>query len=543
MPTSRFLTSLAAALAAALSLSAQADVYVSQVPQDGSAPSILVFASGAIGDTPPIRVIEGPNTGLVAPFAIAVDPVNAELYVSDFFGSAVRVYPLGADGDVAPLRTLVDGPNSHLKWPRQLVVDTVNDEIVVPSFNLDDPPPAPFSSLRVYPRTADGDVAPLRSIYGDATTLNNPINIVLDTTHGELVTNSYEAGGAGAGLLAFSRTADGDAAPLRFVAGPSTPFASSGYTNFLAYDPGAGELYADAYPGGEPGYVVYARTASGDVPPSRAVSGIETGIRYLYGMAYDVANDRVIVVNYDEHGGPPPSLNVFASSADGDVVPVLTVSGPHTRLVAPSGIAVDGAGGFGGTGAAIYQRADDFDAALGGSPGFTLEDFEGGAAVPGQVVICDDPLDAASDDRCFTPGQLVPGFRVRSSSGAGVGAVGSGFFGNASTAVGQVFLGDATIVELERGSTRVSMDLFLYNATSEDWIDVAVYDADGRSLGSASVQPGAGGTLLADAMQGFVGVIAPAPISRIELTASRGGAFIDNLRFDAGDAIFADGFD
>lgn len=149
MPTSRFLTSLAAALAAALPLSARADVYVSQVPQDGSAPSILVFASDAIGDAPPIRVIEGPNTGLVAPFAITVDPVNAELYVSDFFGSAVRVYPLGADGDVAPLRTLVDGPNSHLKWPRQLVVDTVNDEIVVPSFNLDDPPPAPFSSLRV----------------------------------------------------------------------------------------------------------------------------------------------------------------------------------------------------------------------------------------------------------------------------------------------------------------------------------------------------------------------------------------------------------
>src|SRR5690606_15305272 len=127
-----------------------------------------------------------------------------ELYVSDFFGEAVCVYPLDADGDVAPLRNLTNGPNSHLVWPRQLVVDTVNDEIIVPSFNIFDPPPAPASSIRVYPRTADGDVAPLRSIFGDNTMLDNPLSLVLDAAHDELITNSYSAGGQFVpGILTF----------------------------------------------------------------------------------------------------------------------------------------------------------------------------------------------------------------------------------------------------------------------------------------------------------------------------------------------------
>src|SRR5690606_37448224 len=106
MNTMKTMAMIGVLLAAITSSAARADVYVSQVPPDGSAPSILVFASDAIGDAAPIRVISGPSTLMVAPFAITADPVNNELYVSDFYGEAVRVYPLDADGDVAPLRNL-----------------------------------------------------------------------------------------------------------------------------------------------------------------------------------------------------------------------------------------------------------------------------------------------------------------------------------------------------------------------------------------------------------------------------------------------------
>ena len=49
------------------SSSSRADVYVADVPQDGSSPSIKVFSSNAIGDAAPIRTISGPATELVAP--------------------------------------------------------------------------------------------------------------------------------------------------------------------------------------------------------------------------------------------------------------------------------------------------------------------------------------------------------------------------------------------------------------------------------------------------------------------------------------------
>ncbi|MET0232999.1 MAG: hypothetical protein ABW186_18870 [Rhodanobacteraceae bacterium] len=526
------------ALAVLFSLAAsssRADVYVADVPQDGSAPSIHVFSSNAIGDAAPIRTIAGPATELVAPFAITVDTVNAEIYVSDFFGSAVLVYPLAADGNVAPIRKLVDGPNSLLRWPRQLVVDTVNDEIIVPSFNIFDPPPAPTSSLRVYPRTANGDVAPIRSVYGDSTNLDNPINLVLDLAHGELITDSYAAGGGGnAGLVTYARTADGDVPPTRAIAGGSTMFG--GYTNYLAFDPGADELYADAFSGG--GYAVFPRTANGDVAPTRSVSGIETNISVVKGIAYDATNARVVVISFDEHDETlPPSLNAFARDADGDVVPEITISGPSTQLVFPSAIAFDLDGGFARVGAHVYKENGDFDDAFNDPGSLTVEDFEGGSAAAGEVLICDEPVDAASDDGCFTPGTLVGGFSVRSSSGAGVAAVGPDFFGNASTALGAVFIGDATIVSFGHGTTAFAMDVYLYDGGSTGRVDVFLHAEDGSVLGYAHVKPETGTT------RAFLGVIAPQPVARVELRATSGGAFFDNLRFNASDPLFADGFE
>lgn len=518
-------------LAACAATAAHADVYVSQVPLDGSAPSILVFASGAVGDAAPIRVISGPKTLLVAPFALSVDTVHNELYVSDFFGSAVRVYALDADGDVAPLRSLIDGPNSLLVWPRQVAVDVANDQIIVPSFNIFSDP---LTSIRTYPRTADGDVAPVRSLYGDATMLDNPINVVLDAAHDELITDSYAAGGPGvAGLLTFARSAEGDTAPIRAIAGGSANFG--GYTNFLTFDPGADELYSDY--GGGSGYAVFARTANGDVAPSRVVSGIETGIFYVYGLTYDTTNDRVIVVSYNEdQGSPPPTLNVFDRSADGDVVPLLSIAGPSTQLVAPAGIGVDALGGFSGIGAQVYKVEGDFDEAHGDPGNLAVEDFDESAVGPGEVVVCDEPVGSASDDDCFTPGQLIDGFEVRSSSGAGVAAVGSDFFGNPTTAVGAVFVGDSTIVRLTRGSTTVAMDVYLYDGNGGR-VGVAVYGSSGAALGYSTIEPASGQT------RTFVGVIAPEAIDRIELTATAGGAFVDNLRFDSGETIFANGFE
>ena len=81
------------------------------------------------------------------------------------------------------------------------------------------------------------------------------------------------------------------------------------------------------------------------------------------------------------------------------------------------------------------------------------------------------------------------------------------------------------------------MDVYLYDGGSAGRIDVFLYAEDGSTLGYSHVKPEGGAT------QAFLGVIAPQPVARVELRATSGGAFFDNLRFNASDPIFADGFE
>ncbi|MDD3517903.1 MAG: hypothetical protein PHQ14_06110, partial [Chromatiales bacterium] len=186
---------------------------------------MTVYADAASGDAAPLRTIAGAATQLLSAWFVAVDSVNGELYVADFIGQAVCVYPLHADGDVAPIRSLIHGANSGLDEPRAVVIDAVNDEIYVLSFN---------DSIRVFPRTASGDVAPARVIAGGNTLLDNPLGLVLDVVHDELITTSYNVGGAGVpGVLVFwnASTADGNVAPTRSIAGGNTQMGA--FTNYV----------------------------------------------------------------------------------------------------------------------------------------------------------------------------------------------------------------------------------------------------------------------------------------------------------------------
>ena len=65
-------------------------------------PSITVYPIRASGDTPPIRIIEGPQTQLNWPSHLFVDPERGELYVANDVGDSVLVFRTSDSGDVAP---------------------------------------------------------------------------------------------------------------------------------------------------------------------------------------------------------------------------------------------------------------------------------------------------------------------------------------------------------------------------------------------------------------------------------------------------------
>jgi DNA-binding beta-propeller fold protein YncE len=127
------------------------------VPGSGEfrAPSINVYALKASGDTPPLRVIQGPQTRLDWPGHISLDVENQELYVTGPVTDEILVFRATDSGNVAPIRVL-KGPKTGLSHPNGVFVDNKNDEVVVANFGN--------HSSTVYRRTASGDTAPIRTI-------------------------------------------------------------------------------------------------------------------------------------------------------------------------------------------------------------------------------------------------------------------------------------------------------------------------------------------------------------------------------------------
>lgn len=118
-------------------------------------PSITVYPKGAKGDTPPLRVIQGPKAQLNWPTALAVHPDRKELFVANDVGDSVLVFRTDQVGDAAPIRIL-KGPKSLIKNPTGVTVDLKNNELWVANFGN--------HSASVYKIDANGDAPPLRTI-------------------------------------------------------------------------------------------------------------------------------------------------------------------------------------------------------------------------------------------------------------------------------------------------------------------------------------------------------------------------------------------
>jgi DNA-binding beta-propeller fold protein YncE len=147
-------------------------------------PSITVHSRTAAGNTPPLRVIQGPRTQLNWPAGIVVDEKRGELFVASDMGHSILVFPVDAEGDVPPVRVL-KGPGTGLKHPTGLFLDTVNDELWVANFGN--------HSLTVHKPSAGGNTPPLRTIRGapkgsEALMIGNPGGLAFDTKRGEILT-------------------------------------------------------------------------------------------------------------------------------------------------------------------------------------------------------------------------------------------------------------------------------------------------------------------------------------------------------------------
>ena len=289
--------------------------------------SIGVYSRTATGNVAPARTIAGTLTKLSGPTHIVLDTTHGELIVVNRLPDSITVFASSASGNVAPLR-VISGAATQLQWPWALAVDPVHDEILVTNQTGD--------AVTVYARTADGNVPPLRTISGTLTGITYPQGIAVDPGHGEVFVTNLRSYGVGSALLYFSRTASGNARPLRSISGTSSGLAYVGDISFDATNDELVILNQNASTG-ERSIDAFSRTAQGDVAPLRSI-----GWNSLVpqGVAVDAANDEVFVA---DAGGSSAtaSVVVLARTPSGDQTPLRQIWEIPTGLHEPIDIASD----------------------------------------------------------------------------------------------------------------------------------------------------------------------------------------------------------
>ncbi|MCL5878765.1 MAG: Ig-like domain-containing protein [Deltaproteobacteria bacterium] len=281
--------------------------------------SLDVFydAGSASGNVAPDRRVSGAATTFNTPVFLWLDKGSDRLYISD-----------AGTGDILVFNnaSTVNGniaPNrtissASLSLPYGIWLDASTDTLYV----VDGGNNAVLAFDNV--STLNGAVSASRSISGSNTTLNSPVGISLDAANDDL----YIVNWGNNSILVFNNasTATGNIAPSRTISGSNTGLSGP---QGIWLDATSDQLYvADQF---VPGITVYnnASTANGNITPSRTISGASTGFNSTTGVWYDASTNRLYVADQ-----VADSISIFNSgnTANGDIAPSRVIAGANTHL-------------------------------------------------------------------------------------------------------------------------------------------------------------------------------------------------------------------
>lgn len=307
----------------------RAELMIGGFPSAGSSLHPLrQFSANAQGADAPVREIAGLNSTLNSPGNTSFEAVESLLYVSDYFGQAIKVFPAYARGDVAPLRTL--NPPT-LGQPRASIPLATLDELIVIASNC---------CIYTYPLHASGsNVARIRSINwgggsGGITQLNSPFSLIWLEGSDEVAVLDYEFETYETKVVFHSRLTDGSAVPSRVLKSVYTANASG-----LAHDPVQHKLYLLTSTTSDnlsyTGQIrVFADTATGADAPLYTIEGPATQLaydapQYQSGLAIDVSLHR-LMAGIAANGDPANNRVVaFDLAASGNAMPVQILAGSN----------------------------------------------------------------------------------------------------------------------------------------------------------------------------------------------------------------------
>src|SRR5207247_5716019 len=129
----------------------------------------------------------------------------------------------------------------------------------------------------------------------------------------------------------------------------STPANQTSYPHRIAPGPAGNVDVTDTQcratgNGIYPSVTVYASGASGTAAPTRTITGAHTGMNGPVGIARDAAGNLYVANAGNSCCGLGNSITVYGAGARGAAAPTTTIVGGNTGLAAPSGVALDAAG-------------------------------------------------------------------------------------------------------------------------------------------------------------------------------------------------------
>jgi Bacterial Ig-like domain len=294
---------------------------------DYSAEQITIFnnAGSATGNIVPDRIIGGGSFN--GPQYMWLDKAADRIYMTNNDASNILVFNNANTidgGAIVPDRTI---SSPGFSGPQGIWLDSSTDQIYMAD--------AGASAVYIFSNasTLNGSVSPTRTLSGANTTFNLPVGVWLDTVHDELYVSNFDANA----VLVFTdaSTANGNVAPARTISGVNTNLNgpqgiwldSTSDTLYAANSNGASILVFDN-----------ASKINGDIAPSRTISGSNTTLSFPTGVWVDASTDRLYIA--DEGAG---TILVFnnASTVNGNVAPSRTIGGSNTTLSAPKTIWLD----------------------------------------------------------------------------------------------------------------------------------------------------------------------------------------------------------
>ncbi len=210
---------------------------------------------------------------------MAYDPVRDEIVVPQIFAFSVLTFRADSNGNVAPIRKIF-GPKTQLKDPDALGLDATHGEIFVP---LSD------KRILVFPRDGDGDVAPIRILQTDS----NPNRVAIDPVHNLLIVSG------GPRLKIYDRTASGNDQPRAVITIPKNLTAKDTNTALMQVYPPSGMIFVGVQASGRydsDDYVgVWNINDHGEVPPRWTIGGPNFILKDVRGIALDPKSKNVII--------------------------------------------------------------------------------------------------------------------------------------------------------------------------------------------------------------------------------------------------------